>query len=80
MLQSTIRISNLLSFLVQTPQLYHAGKTIISGTTGEVVAGKTGLNADKRRIQELEKQLADSKLDIVLLKKPPLFSCSTIQN
>jgi transposase len=36
---------------------------------GEVVQGKVALDSDKRGIQMLEKQLADSKRDIVLLKK-----------
>lgn len=36
---------------------------------GEPVAGKVALDADKRRIQELEKQLAYAREDIRLLKK-----------
>jgi hypothetical protein len=39
-----------------------------------VVAGKTALNADKRRIQELEKkQLADSTMDVILFTKTAFF-------
>jgi transposase len=40
---------------------------------GEVVQGKVALDSDKRRIQALEKQLADSKRDVVLLKKATAF-------
>jgi transposase len=40
---------------------------------GEVTEGKVALDSDKRRIQMLEKQLADSKRDIVLLKKATAF-------
>jgi transposase len=40
---------------------------------GEVVQGKVALDSDKRRIQMLEKQLADSKRNIVLLKKATAF-------
>ncbi len=40
---------------------------------GEPIEGKTALNPDKRRIQELEKQLADSKMDVALLKKATAF-------
>ena len=32
---------------------------------GEVVQGKIALDTDKRRIQELEKQLAESRMDFV---------------
>jgi len=35
----------------------------------EPIKGKVPLDADKRRIQELEKQLADSREDVRLLKK-----------
>ena len=48
-------------------------KQFIAEQRGEVVEGKTALNADKRRIQELEKQLAESKMDVVLLKKATAF-------
>jgi transposase len=48
-------------------------KQYLAEQRGEVVGGKTALNADKRRIQELEKQLADSKMDVVLLKKATAF-------
>ena len=40
---------------------------------GEVVEGKIALDADKRRIQELEKQLTMSKMDVALLKKATAF-------
>jgi transposase len=40
---------------------------------GELIEGKTALNPDKRRIQELEKQLAESKIDVALLKKATAF-------
>ena len=40
---------------------------------GEVTQGKVALDSDKRRIQILEKQLADSKRDVVLLKKATAF-------
>ena len=40
---------------------------------GEVVENKVPLDSDKRRIQMLEKQLADSKRDIALLKKATAF-------
>jgi len=48
-------------------------KQYLAEQRGEVAEGKTALNADKRRIQELEKQLADSKMDVVLLKKATAF-------
>jgi transposase len=48
-------------------------KQFLAEQRGEVIGGKTALNADKRRIQELEKQLADSKMDVVLLKKATAF-------
>lgn len=40
---------------------------------GEVIQGKVALGSDKRRIQELEKQLADSRMDVALLKKATAF-------
>lgn len=40
---------------------------------GEVVEGKVALDADKRRIQILEKELADAKMDVILLKKATAF-------
>ncbi len=40
---------------------------------GELMEGKTALNPDKRRIQELEKQLLESKMDVALLKKATAF-------
>ncbi len=40
---------------------------------GEVTQGKVALDSDKRRIQELEKQLADSRMDVALLKKATAF-------
>jgi transposase len=40
---------------------------------GKFVQGKVALDSDKRRIQALEKQLADSKRDLVLLKKATAF-------
>jgi len=46
---------------------------LVAEQRGEVVEGKTALNADKRRIQALEKQLAESKMDVVLLKKATAF-------
>jgi transposase len=48
-------------------------KQLLAEQRGEVVEGKTALNADKRRIQELEKQLAESRMDVVLLKKATAF-------
>ena len=36
---------------------------------GEAIEGKVPLDADKRRIQELEKQLAQAQEDVRLLKK-----------
>jgi len=44
----------------------HWKKQYLAEQRGEVAEGKTVLNADKRRIQELGKQLADSKMDVVL--------------
>jgi transposase len=40
---------------------------------GEVVEGKVALDADKRHIQTLEKELADVKMDVTLLKKATTF-------
>jgi transposase len=40
---------------------------------GEVTQGKVAIDSDKRRIQLLEKQLADSKRDVALLKKATAF-------
>ncbi|HIF55003.1 MAG TPA: transposase [Methylococcaceae bacterium] len=40
---------------------------------GELIGGKVALDPDKRRIQELEKQLAESKMDVTLLKKATAF-------
>ncbi len=40
---------------------------------GSFIEGKTALNPDKRRIQELEKALSESKLDVALLKKATAF-------
>jgi transposase len=40
---------------------------------GELVEGKVALDTDKRRIQALEKELAESKMDVALLKKATAF-------
>ncbi len=40
---------------------------------GEAIEGKTPLDPDKRRILELEKQLAHSREDVRLLKKATAF-------
>jgi transposase len=48
-------------------------KQLLAEQRGEVGEGKTALNADKRRIQELEKQLAESRMDVALLKKATAF-------
>ena len=72
----------------QVVDLSGAGSTAVSRwkhqfiaeQRGEVVEGKTALDADKRRIQGLEKQLAESRMDVVLLKKPRPFSFATIQH
>ncbi|MGK0399816.1 MAG: transposase [Gammaproteobacteria bacterium] len=45
---------------------------------GEVTQGEVALDSDKRRIQGLEKQPADSKRDVVLLKEQRPFSFATI--
>ena len=65
----------------QVMDLSGAGATVVSRwksqylaeQRGEVVQGKVALDSDKRRIQALEKQLADSKRDVVLLKKATAF-------
>jgi len=65
----------------QVVELSSAGPTAVSRwkrqylaeQRGEVVEGKTALDADKRRIQELEKQLAESRMDVALLKKATAF-------
>ena len=65
----------------QVMDLSGAGSTAVSRwksqyiaeQQGEVIQGKVALDSDKRRIQMLEKQLADSKKDIVLLKKATAF-------
>ena len=44
-------------------------KQYLAEQRGEIVEGKTPLDEDKRRIQELEKQLAESREDVRLLKK-----------
>ena len=48
-------------------------KQLLAEQRGEVVEGKTALNVDKRRIQELEKQLVESRMDVALLKKATAF-------
>jgi transposase len=65
----------------QVMDLSSAGSTAVSRwkhqylaeQRGEVVEGKTALDTDKRRIQELEKQLAASRMDVALLKKATAF-------
>jgi transposase len=65
----------------QIVELSGAGPTAVSRwkrqylaeQRGEVVVGSTALDSDKRRIQELEKQLAASKMDVALLKKATAF-------
>lgn len=65
----------------QVIELSGAGATAVSRwkrqylaeQRGEVAEGKTALDSDKRRIQELEKQLAASKMDVTLLKKAAAF-------
>ena len=44
-------------------------KQYLAEQKGEEVKGKIPLDADKRRIKELEAELADSKEDVRLLKK-----------
>lgn len=48
-------------------------KQYVTEKAGDVMSGKTPLDPDKRRIKELEKQLADSKMDVALLKKATAF-------
>ena len=48
-------------------------KQFLAEQRGEVVEGKIVLDADKRRIQELEYQLAASRSDVALLKKATAF-------
>jgi transposase len=48
-------------------------KQYIAEQKGEVIKGKTALDGDKRRIQSLEKQLAEAHMDITLLKKATAF-------
>lgn len=65
----------------QVIELSGAGATAVSRwkrqylaeQRGEVAEEKIALDSDKRRIQELEKQLAASKMDVVLLKKATAF-------
>jgi len=44
-------------------------KQYLAEQSGKVIEGKVPLDADKRRIQELEKQLAEAQEDVRLLKK-----------
>ena len=48
-------------------------KQYLAEKAGDVGSGKTPLDPDKRRIRALEKQLADSKMDVALLKKATAF-------
>jgi transposase len=48
-------------------------KQFLAEQRGEVVEGKIALDVDKRRIQELEPQLAASRSDVALLKKATAF-------
>ena len=65
----------------QVMDLFGVGATAVSRwesqylaeQPGEVVQEKVSLDSDKRRIQALAKQLADSKRDVVLLKKATAF-------
>ena len=65
----------------QVMDLSFAGSTAVSRwkqqflaeQRGEFVGGKAALDVDKRRIQELEKQLAESRMDVALLKKATAF-------
>jgi hypothetical protein len=60
---------------------YHAEKANILQTNEvKLLKGEVALDSDKRRIQGLEKQPADSKRDVVLLKKQRPFSFATILN
>jgi len=44
-------------------------KQYLAEQRGETLDGKVPLDSDKRRIQELEKQLAEAREDVRLLKK-----------
>jgi transposase len=65
----------------QVVELSGAGATAVSRwkrqylaeKRGELVEGKVALDTDKRRIQALEKELAESKMDVALLKKATAF-------
>ena len=65
----------------QVMDLSFAGSTAVSRwkqqflaeQRSEFVGGKAALDVDKRRIQELEKQLAESRMDVALLKKATAF-------
>ena len=65
----------------QVIELSGAGETAVSRwkrqylaeKRGELVEGKVALDTDKRRIQALEKELAESKMDVALLKKATAF-------
>jgi len=48
-------------------------KQFLAEQRGEVAEGKIALDADKRRIQELENQLTASRMDVALLKKATAF-------
>jgi transposase len=48
-------------------------KQYITEQQGDISTTKVALDSDKRRIQVLEKQLADSKRDVALLKKATAF-------
>jgi len=48
-------------------------KQYIAEQQGDISTTKVALDSDKRRIQVLEKQLADSKRDVALLKKATAF-------
>ncbi len=70
----------------QVMDISGAGKTAVSRwkkqyiaeQKGDVIKGKTALDGDKRRIQALEKQLAEAHMDITLLKKQRPSSFATI--
>ena len=70
----------------QVMDISGAGKTAVSRwkkqyiaeQKGDVIKGKTALDGDKRRIQSLEKQLAEAHMDITLLKKQRPSSFATI--
>jgi transposase len=56
-------------------------KQYIAEQQGDISTTKVALDSDKRRIQVLEKQLADSKRDVALLKKATaFFNKATIQH